>query len=103
MEKKIIRKSLVAPRLGEDFINFKTKEKIRFLLYTMNDIEKFEEVIESIDEEKLFRDIDVFKREKQKVFKIGNQDFKYTEDYLGMGQCFMITDETSTWDKEYNS
>jgi hypothetical protein len=102
MENKITH-TPVFPMRGVDCVNFITKENYRFLMYTINDVENFERIIEKIEDEVLFNDIDNFFKEKEKIFKIENLEFKYFDVLIGMKKCFVLTDETSTWDRDYNS
>jgi hypothetical protein len=93
----------VFPNRKYDIISEDNKKKCRFMMYTENDANKFEEILDNTNELEFFNKIDKFFKEKREIFRINELEFKYTIlDYIGMGSAFILTDETSTWNKDYN-
>ena len=99
-----IRKFPMFPSRKYDVSTDDNKKSYKFLMYTENDANKFEVITNKADEKEFFNNISKFFKEKQEILKIEDLEFRYTNlDYIDMESAFILTDETSTWDKDYNS
>jgi hypothetical protein len=79
------------------------EKKYRFLMYTKNDYDCFIESLNQVDESIFFNDIDLYLKGKQKIFRLREQEFEYKDfGFVDMGYAFVITDDSSTWNKDYN-